>query len=347
VKIRRFSAVDENIAWSCGIYSIGQSGSNCSVIKKTTDGSNWITVFVDTRVELWDISAVDSNEAWAIGAGNYIIRTTDGGKSWSQVELVQPRVEDGQPEIAAIGSLNVWILDAHSRVLRTEDGGRSWCHFEVKPKIEDVSEENIGIDHFLPCSREVCWVTIGSGSTSFIYRTLDGGETWGLTSDRSFYLLGLIEARGPYQAFILVGKEGEDALSVKSNMLLATFDGGRTWSKPWLHNVTGIDLVDETTLWAVLPGTPRSKVLVTRNAGRTWTSHYVDIPLCRLVYARDQVRGLYLPDENDIIFSGGIMIGPGVNGINGSSAWVTGETSRWSATARTTDGGSHWTYCNE
>ena len=78
---------------------------------------------------LFDVAAVDSRNAWAVGIDGCVIRTQDGGTSWNKVEVPVPRTQlfciavDKEKEVA-IGGNGTFICSM--------DGGQTWMrpHFD-------------------------------------------------------------------------------------------------------------------------------------------------------------------------------------------------------------------------
>lgn len=351
MSMRDLGATGAKTAFACG--------SNCTV-KKTSDGSNWKDVLRGGNCTLSDISVTKDGGVWSIGSRT-VITSSNGGKTWDQVRIGDAASEGAYPEVEAIDKKNVWIMWRDGRVVRTEDGGRSWTIYTLDPKSAEQSEEAPDEEEkesrarltelvtFKPCSTGVCWAAIELNETDiFIYRTMDGGKSWELTSPQSFSRVRRIEAVGPDQAFIMGRKSGtpvsdqgqpgaaadrsppiETSTTYSQTALMATFDGGKTWSEPWLDEVSDIDLVDENTLWAVVPGNPQSRVVLASDAGRRWKASLVDIPA-------GNSRNM-----------GSEMTTPTVSGVSRSCAWVFGGGSIWWAAATTTDAGSNWTYYEE
>lgn len=328
-----FCAVNQTMAWACGTRG---------TIKKTTDGSTWVTVLSNGESDLCTISADRTGDVWTAGQDGCILRSLNGGRTWNRIGLRQPDLRLSTPDIRVIDKMNVWFLDGGGRVLRTEDGGKTWYVSEMNDNLEGQSPPD-SFDLIAPCGTKICWAYAQQLQGSYIYRTLDGGKSWKRTSNHNFMGITDIVSGGSGLAFVIDGKESDvlsgtdygqepgDPLDVrqvntfqKTNELLVTQDGGKTWSNPLLKNLTNIALVDNHTLWALLPGYPRSHVLRTVDAGRRWTESVVDIPACRL-------------SNKD-----NLLMGPSIAGVNGSCAWVTGTSTLWWATAITDDGGSSW-----
>ncbi|MFO7614705.1 MAG: hypothetical protein R6W71_08720 [Bacteroidales bacterium] len=133
----------------------------------------------------------ENNHQRALGYGDGVYKTTDGGKSWKNMGLKESR-QIGMiaihPEntdivfVAAEGS--VWGPGGDRGLYKTSDGGKTW------EKILDISE-NTGVNNVLihPKNHNIMFATseqrrrhvftkIGGGPESAIYKSTDGGNTW-------------------------------------------------------------------------------------------------------------------------------------------------------------------------
>lgn len=133
----------------------------------------------------------ENNHQRAIGYGNGVFKTTDGGKSWKNMGLkdsrqigkilIDPRNSD-VVYVAAEGS--IWGPNKERGVFKTTDGGQTW------EKVLFVSE-NTGIANmcFEPGNPDVIYAgaeqrrrrqftKIGGGPESAYYKSTDAGKTW-------------------------------------------------------------------------------------------------------------------------------------------------------------------------
>ena len=156
-----------------GAYSIG-------VV--TMDPNNHNVVWVGTG---------ENNHQRALGYGNGVYKSVDGGKSWKNMGLKESRQIGGivvDPRnsnvvfVAAEGS--AWGPGGERGLYKTTDGGKTW------KKTLDISEHtganNVVMD---PVDPDVLYLTteqrrrhvyskIGGGPESAVYKSEDNGETW-------------------------------------------------------------------------------------------------------------------------------------------------------------------------
>lgn len=156
-----------------GAYSIG-----CVTI----DPNNTNVVWVGTG---------ENNHQRALGYGNGVYKSLDGGGSFKNMGLKESRqigdivIDPRNSDIvfvAAEGS--AWGPGGDRGLYKTTDGGENW------KKVIEISE-NTGVNNvaFDPCNPDVMYATseqrrrrtftkIGGGPESAVYKSTDGGETW-------------------------------------------------------------------------------------------------------------------------------------------------------------------------
>lgn len=80
-----------------------------------------------SRASLRGISAVDAQVCWASGSSGTVLRTTDGGRSWHQLEVPDAEGLDFR-DIQAFDRDRAVLMTAGqpARIYRTEDGGKTW-----------------------------------------------------------------------------------------------------------------------------------------------------------------------------------------------------------------------------
>lgn len=133
----------------------------------------------------------ENNHQRALGYGNGVYKTTDGGKSWKNMGLKESRQIGGiviDPRnsnivfVAAEGS--VWGPGGERGLYKTTDGGKTWT------KVLNISEHT-GVNNIIfdPRNPDVMYATseqrrrhvftkIGGGPESAVYKSYDAGATW-------------------------------------------------------------------------------------------------------------------------------------------------------------------------
>jgi len=133
----------------------------------------------------------ENNHQRALGYGDGVYKTTDGGKSWKNMGLKESRqigeiVIDPRNSnivfVAAEGS--VWGPGGDRGLYKTIDGGKNW------KKVLEISEHT-GVNNVIydPRTPDVMYATseqrrrhvftkISGGPESAVYKSVDAGETW-------------------------------------------------------------------------------------------------------------------------------------------------------------------------
>lgn len=264
------------------------TGSSGDVLRTTSGGLSWKweKPFPESY-SLHGAAFTSPITGTAVGAGGMIVRTDDGGDTWSR--LTRGEVAD----LSAVSFTDAdhgFAVGKHDAVLRTVDGGKNWVNKNIVTgpgpdglsdvfavdintatvvgywgiwKTEDAGNTwaNKASDHVSSVSF-VGDVGVAVGYQGVIVQTLDGGETWGSRpSGTNNALLDVSLASST--TGVAVGEAG---------IILRTTDGGTTWvSQPRGTDqlLRGVAFVNENTGTAVgYSGT----ILRTEDAGKTWLS---------------------------------------------------------------------------
>jgi photosystem II stability/assembly factor-like uncharacterized protein len=181
--------------------------------------------------------------------------------------------------VSAASTTVVWASGANGTVLRTDDGGRTWKTLTV-PHSETLDFRDIDA----VSERTAYVLSIGPGDASRIYKTTDAGATWTLQfrnqDPKAFFdAMAFRDARRGF-AF----SDSVDGAFV----ILRTADGGVTWTRipaaslpPALpgegaYAASGSNVaVNGDSVWI---GTTASRVLRSRDGGRSWTVSGTPLP---------------------------------------------------------------------
>ena len=185
--------------------------------------------------------AVDAEVVWLAGTGGTVVRTTDGGATWTAT--VVPGLDTLQlRDVHALDAQTAWALSigpgAASRIVKTTDGGASW-------RTVFVNEEPEG---FFDClafwdDRRGLAFSDAVDGVFLIMTTDDGGETWAplpasalppaAPGEGSFAASGTCVATGPGGlAWIGTG-------NAAPARVLRTADYGASWTSAPVPLVAG------------------------------------------------------------------------------------------------------------
>ncbi|NML16697.1 WD40/YVTN/BNR-like repeat-containing protein [Azohydromonas caseinilytica] len=120
---------------SAGMVAGGELGT---LLYSVDEGRSWLPARVSARRQAL-ITQVrfdkDGRHGLAVGHEGWILRSDDGGLSWSELHFDEAQ---GEPlmSIAQLPSGRILAVGAFGRMLRSDDQGRSWQRVEL-PGVED------------------------------------------------------------------------------------------------------------------------------------------------------------------------------------------------------------------
>jgi photosystem II stability/assembly factor-like uncharacterized protein len=202
-------------------------------IYKTTDGGvNWDLIH-STDDFIFTLNFIDVNTGWIGGENNLVLKTEDGGETWTKQDQFVNALSSATRNIRDFQFMdenNGWAAGDYSsnnRLLaRTDDGGETWevVHSGMGAMLNFVYmlDDNSGF----------------TGSLSSLYSVSDGGETlewefqhqteWGgsvqsviFTSENQGYLLGYDEAFNPTESFFYeTADQGQSWTQIETNEII-------------------------------------------------------------------------------------------------------------------------------
>lgn len=275
------------------------------VILKTTDGGlSWDSLPGGTSHVLQSVDFFDADNGWIVGGlpdcnpcGGFldgpatILRTTDGGNSWSS-KITQPgRPVDVVSGVQFLGKDTGWVATS-SGILKTTNGGELW--------LSVLHSDSGGYTalHFI--DPNTGWAVGGPR----IAKTTDGGASWIPQSTDSSWGLRTV--------FFV--NEATGWVAGEFNRIFKTTDGGDTWISqhplvlpPW--DIRSIRFTDTLRGWAAGGG---GWLFRTTDAGTSW-----EIQLHPLDSAFSSLKSIFFLDATH-----GWIAGPGVlKTTNGGDTW--------------------------
>ena len=278
-------------------YYVGVASGN--VWKTENNGTTWKPIFDNYGSYSIGVIKLDPNNpnvVWvgtgennhqrALGYGDGVYKSLDGGKSFKNVGLKESRQIGGiviDPRnsdvvfVAAEGS--VWGPGGDRGLYKTTDGGETWN------KVLEISE-NTGVNNVVmdPCNPDIIYATseqrrrtsftkIGGGPESAVYKSTDGGENWrkimkGLPGVDIGGMGIAVSPVNPDYVYLIM-----EAADDKGGFFRST-DKGESWNKMSDHHSSGqyyneiyCDPKNVDKVYSV-----ETRSVYTTDGGKTWTN---------------------------------------------------------------------------
>lgn len=191
---------------------------------------------------------------YTFDAPGVIIKTTDGGETWSTILPVSGEI-DGLQAICFIDENIGFAGGWNDYFIKTTDGGTSWTDLTVGS--DNWYFTNIV---FWDDNNGVATADLNSGGSA-IYVTDDGGDTWTTATGVTQGILGITYATA--STLFAVGN---------GSQVLKSTNGGNSWSS--IYTTSGILFsVDFYSANFGVVGGEDGKMLATTNGGGSWSSY--------------------------------------------------------------------------
>jgi len=243
-------------------------GTNNKIIKVSNGGINMQTLDLgisDSSQEWISISRGETADTRFVGgSGNRIIRTTNKGTNWTQMNT--PGSETSIRRIWFPSPSRGIAINTKGQVLKSTDSGSNWTQAQYFPNF---------VLRGLYFKDSLNGLLCGDSAYNFhdylgkIWKTSDGGESWDF-ADQGPGLLYDIGFSSPDTGFIVGGIVLNDAYY---SVIIKTTDGGITWYNPMAgspilpHFLYKIKVAGDKGIVVGHQG----ECYRTNNGGNTWT----------------------------------------------------------------------------
>ena len=217
-----------------------------------------------TASDLYSVDYINELIAIAVGSDGAIVRTIDGGESWT---LQNSGTTERLNEVCFVDLINGFAVGNEGTILKTTDGGINWIVLT-----DTISNDLKGVSF--------TDALIGTivGSEGIILRTSNGGENWEPQTSGTTNNLNSVcftdDSIGT-----TVGSAG---------IILRTIDGGTTWTQqtsPTTYDLLDVCFTDSFTGYVGGHGLyPGEEFLKTTDGGQNW-----------------QILGISVYEENGVV----------------------------------------------
>ncbi len=268
----------------------------------------WEPVNYKQDLKLTDVFFVSEQVGWVSGASGTLLKTTNGGDTWTAVLGGDPGAakDDAIENLRFVDPTHGWAVKKN-KVLRTTDG-ESWEEF-------GRIGEQYGFYHDYAFATPEVGVQIVK-EHDYLAQTRDAGKTWKpVLQNCSVQLevdgLSRTVKCHPRSLFFLSPTTGfaVGAAAAKAIVVLKTDDGGTTWNTLAVvpdvahsdesYFWQGIVFTDENTGFVILPR--GSKFIATSDGGKTWRGTIAHVK-GKLKFAGSQV-GWSFDDKSQFTYT--------------------------------------------
>ncbi len=290
-------------------YTMYVASATGGVFRTTDNGVTWTPVFEKEAVHsVGDIAIFqpDPNIIWvgtgerasrqSVGWGDGVYRTTDGGKTWTNVGLRSSMhigrilTHPSNPDIVYVAAQgSVWGPGGERGLYRTLDGGRTWTRTLYVN--EDTGATDVAMDWNDPSvlyaatyqRRRSAFGFNGGGPGSALWKSTDAGATWtkltghGLP-DGEYGRIGIaVYRKNPRVVYVSIEQgsryNASTAYIVRKGGLYRSNDAGATWRfmsnwnpRPMYASQPTIDPQDDRRIYQL------SSYSFSDDGGETFTS---------------------------------------------------------------------------
>lgn len=259
--------------------------------------------YVENKLSaLSDVRFWDQDNGFVIG-GSSLLTTHDGGDSWKTYKLPHNQSLYYHPlnDIELVDTNKAFVFGADGIILFTENKGVDWerrvgIHgLENFTGVDFVNSDLgylVGVNNYL------------ADETAFLYKTIDGGETWLETTSN----ISSINS-GDFRPKDVLFLNKNTGFVWGGSKLYKTIDGGETWGEennPSNSYINRIQFIDAQT--AYLSGGDR--IYKTSDGGNSWT---------QTSYAVEWSTGAFTVSNNFLYYSRYVANGIKKVNVNGGS----------------------------
>jgi photosystem II stability/assembly factor-like uncharacterized protein len=259
-------------------YAAGEGGT---VLRSEDGGKSWTGSSSGTTANLTQLQEPDPSTV-IVGGGCTLRGSTDGGASFHRMPF---GAETGcASQIAALSfpSASTGFIElADGSILSTQDGGQTWQPRTRVPLIEKLTVDDLD---FISPSVGFAVASGDHREGGHLYRTSDGGGSWTPVAAPVYEPLYSVTFVSPTVGYAVGGGYPPPLATKAGSVLLATEDGGLTWTErpmaipgvsfsvpPGLQQIVCSDALD-CLISTSVEGAPANVLVRTTDGGMSGTA---------------------------------------------------------------------------
>ena len=187
----------------------------------------WKELHTGVTENLYDICCIDTNNVLACGQNGVIVKTTDGGQTWEQINSNT----NTNLHLLRFANENIGFACGNDTFLKTTDGGDTWTKMETNPEIGFNYSSSLSQTNLFLVDADTLYIT---DSHNDLWKSSDGGENFEKVLDHEYNMY--LEYYYRFDMFFednvgyLVGYDVWLLLWPRPNLtVFKTSDYGKTW----------------------------------------------------------------------------------------------------------------------
>jgi len=180
---------------SGGVWHTRNNGTTFTPILDSSDTQNVGDIAVHWPTRTIYVGTGENNASRSSYAGIGILKSTDNGKSWANLGLMDAHhfapilIHPDNPDVIVVGATgHLYSANNERGVYKSTDGGKTWKQTLFVDNMSGIidlqhSPKNYNVMFATSWTKDrKAWNFEGNGSNSGIYKSTDAGETWAKVS---------------------------------------------------------------------------------------------------------------------------------------------------------------------
>ena len=176
---------------SGGVWHTTNNGTTFTPILDSSDTQNVGDIAVHWPTGTIYVGTGENNASRSSYAGVGLLKSTDNGKTWSNVGLMDAHhfapilIHPDNPDIVTVGVTgHLYSPNKERGIYKTTDGGKTWKQTLFVDDMSGIidlqaSPNNYNVMYATAWTKDrKAWNFTGNGTNSGIYKSTDAGETW-------------------------------------------------------------------------------------------------------------------------------------------------------------------------